>query len=73
MSRLSNRDVDELIQAQYEEALADELPWAIESYEYRRKPRKVVKSAVTPVADDGLASGEDPGRAGTTTNSGVKP
>jgi len=34
MSRLSNKDVDELVKANYEEALPDGEPWAIESYEY---------------------------------------
>lgn len=47
---LSNRDVDAIVQMQYEDALADEEPWAVESYEYR-----VVKSAVT--ADAGCLAG----------------
>ena len=36
MGRLSNRDVDELTEAVYEEALADEEPWALDAYEHRR-------------------------------------
>lgn len=32
--RLSNKDVDEMVRANYEEALADGEPWAIDSYEY---------------------------------------
>lgn len=35
MGRLSNRDVDALTQMQYEDALADEEPWAIESAQVR--------------------------------------
>jgi hypothetical protein len=30
--RLSNKDVDDLVRGNYEEALADEEPWAMDSY-----------------------------------------
>lgn len=36
MGRLSNRDVDDLTRMQYEDALADEEPWAMEAHDVRR-------------------------------------
>jgi hypothetical protein len=35
MGRLSNRDVDALVQMQYEDALADEEPWALDAFDAR--------------------------------------
>jgi hypothetical protein len=36
MTRLPNRDVDDLIRGQYEEALMDDEPWAVESHDVHR-------------------------------------
>lgn len=36
MGRLSNRDVDALTQMQYEDALADDEPWANEAFDVRQ-------------------------------------
>lgn len=36
MSRLSNRDVDAIVQMEYEDALGDGKEWALESHDYHR-------------------------------------
>lgn len=55
MGRLSDRDVDALVQAQYEDALADDVPWANEAFSVRQWMALNGKT-VTVEFDDGMTA-----------------
>ena len=56
MGKLSNRDVDDLVEAEYEEALIEEEPWALDAHAHRAA---VLSPTTTPEKRNPFALEDD--------------